>query len=64
MPADGLTKALPRRKHEKFVRAVGLRDIEEQLQLEEHMETFKDRIKEARRLDEGTEETPKAPKGR
>ena len=27
MPADGLTKALPRQKHEEFVRALGLVDI-------------------------------------
>jgi hypothetical protein len=27
MPADGLTKALPRQKHESFVRQLGLVDI-------------------------------------
>ena len=27
MPADGLTKALPRQKHEKFVKQLGLVDI-------------------------------------
>jgi len=29
MPADGLIKALPRQKHEAFVRQIGLVDIEE-----------------------------------
>jgi hypothetical protein len=32
MPADGLTKALPRQKHENFVRQLGLVDIRERLQ--------------------------------
>ena len=27
MPADGLTKALPRQRHEAFVRLLGLTDI-------------------------------------
>ena len=27
MPADGLTKALPRQRHERFVRQLGLVDI-------------------------------------
>jgi hypothetical protein len=31
MPADGLTKALPRQKHEDFVRQLGLIDIRERL---------------------------------
>src|SRR2546423_9771145 len=31
MPADGLTKALPRQKHENFVRQLGLVDIRERL---------------------------------
>jgi reverse transcriptase-like protein len=32
MPADGLTKALPRQKHENFVRQLGLVDIRNRLQ--------------------------------
>jgi hypothetical protein len=32
MPADGLTKALPRQKHEIFVRQLGLVDIRERLE--------------------------------
>jgi hypothetical protein len=32
MPADGLTKALPRQKHETFVRQLGLVDIRERLE--------------------------------
>ena len=31
MPADGLTKALPRQKHKKFVQVSGLVDIAERL---------------------------------
>ena len=32
MPADGLTKALPRQKHEKFVQLLGLVDVKDLLQ--------------------------------
>jgi hypothetical protein len=31
MPADGLTKQLPRQKHEEFVRQLNLVDISDQL---------------------------------
>jgi len=32
MPADGLTKALPRQKHETFIRLLGLVDINDKIQ--------------------------------
>ena len=32
MPADGLTKALPRQKHEEFVRQLGLTNIQARIQ--------------------------------
>jgi len=32
MPADGLTKTLPRQKHENFVRQLGLVDIRSRLE--------------------------------
>jgi hypothetical protein len=32
MPADGLTKALPRQKHEAFIKLIGRVDIEERIQ--------------------------------
>jgi hypothetical protein len=32
MPADGLTKALPRQRHEVFVRQLGLVDISDQME--------------------------------
>jgi len=32
MPADGLTKTLPRQKHENFVRQLGLVDIRDRLE--------------------------------
>lgn len=35
MPADGLTKALPRQKHEVFIKQLGLVDIRKQLDLVE-----------------------------
>jgi hypothetical protein len=33
MTADGLTKALPRQKQERFVRQLGLVDIKERLKM-------------------------------
>jgi len=56
MPADGLTKSLPRQKHEKFVRVIGMEDIKGQLDMEERMEALKDKIKEARLEAEGHHE--------
>jgi hypothetical protein len=35
MPADGMTKALPDQKHQKFVETIGLVDIKDLLKLEE-----------------------------
>ena len=66
MPADGLTKALSRQKHEAFVRLVGLRDITEQLEqleTEQRMEALGDKIKGARLAAEGTYEVYFACKG-
>ena len=48
MLADGLTKALPRQRHEEFVRMIRLDDITERLQQERKMEILKDRIIEGR----------------
>jgi Reverse transcriptase (RNA-dependent DNA polymerase) len=48
MLADGLTKALPRQRHEGFIKMIGLDDIQDRLNRERRMEDLKDRIKEAR----------------
>ncbi len=48
MMADGLTKALPRQRHEEFIRLIRLDDITERLQQEKKMEDLRDRIIEAR----------------
>ena len=40
MPADGLTKALPRQRHETFVQQLGLVDIAEHLKkLDNHQDS-------------------------
>src|SRR6266480_1884172 len=44
MMADGLTKALPRQRHEGFIRLIRLDDITERLQQEKKMEDLRDRI--------------------
>jgi hypothetical protein len=38
MPADGLTKVLPRLKHESFVKQLGLEDIRSRITLRENKE--------------------------
>ena len=48
MIADGLTKALPRQRHEQFVRQIRLEDISERLRQEERMEALRDKIKDSR----------------
>jgi hypothetical protein len=48
MMADGLTKALPRQRHEEFTRLIRLDDVTERLQQEREMEALRDRIIEAR----------------
>ena len=35
MPADGLTKALSRQKHEEFIRMIGLVNISDKLAMEQ-----------------------------
>lgn len=44
MIADGLTKALPRQKHENFVKMVGMVDIRDRLNAEKRMEDLKDAL--------------------
>ena len=44
MIADGLTKALPRQRHEEFVKMIRLDDITARLRLEARMEALKDKI--------------------
>ena len=48
MMADGLTKALPRQRHEDFVRLIRLDDITERLQQERKMDALRDKIIGAR----------------
>ena len=45
MPADGLTKALPRQRHEEFMRMINLEDISARIQIEKRMEALRDKIK-------------------
>jgi hypothetical protein len=44
MIADGLTKALPRQKHESFVKMVGIEDIKDRLNAEKRMEDLKEKL--------------------
>jgi hypothetical protein len=48
MIADGLTKALGRQKHQRFLAQIGLQDIRTRLDQLRRMEDLKDQIKEAR----------------
>ena len=48
MIADGLTKALPRQRHEEFIKLIRLDDISERIQHEKRMEDLKDKIRDAR----------------
>jgi hypothetical protein len=57
MIADGLTKALPRQRHDEFIRQIKLDDITARIQLERRMEALKDTIKEARMGAQQPEET-------
>ena len=41
IPADGLTKALPKQRHEVFIKQLGMEDI-----LEELLEALKRRLEE------------------
>ena len=44
MLADGLTKALPRQRHEEFVRLISLDDISKRLEQEKQREALRDKI--------------------
>ena len=48
MIADGLTKALPRQRHEEFIKLIRLDDISERIQHEKRMEDLKDKIMDVR----------------
>ena len=48
MPADGLTKALPRQRHEEFVKMINLEDITARIQIEKRMEALRDKIKDSK----------------
>jgi len=56
MPIDGFTKALGGHKYEAFVRLVDLRDIKEQLEIEERLKALRDKIKAARLAADGMHE--------
>lgn len=44
MPADGLTKALPRQKHEAFIKLVGMMDISSRLDNERKLKELRKRV--------------------
>ena len=48
MIADGLTKALPRQRHEAFVKQIKLDDISERIQQEKRMEALRDYIRDVK----------------
>src|SRR5436190_1573921 len=48
MPADGLTKALPRQRHEEFMRMINLEDISARIQIEKRMEALRDKIRDSK----------------
>ena len=48
MPADGLTKALPRQRHEEFMKMISLEDISAQIQIEKRMEALWNKIKDSK----------------
>ena len=47
MPVDGLIKALPRQRHEEFMKMINLVDISAQIQIEKRMEALRDKIKDS-----------------
>src|SRR5204863_6623410 len=47
MPADGLTKTLPRQRHEEFMKMISLEDISARIQIEKRMEALRDKIKDS-----------------
>jgi transposase InsO family protein len=48
MIADGLTKALPRQKFERFIKLIRLEDIKGRIQAEQRMEDLRERLLEQR----------------
>ena len=48
MPADGLTKTLPRQCHEEFMKMINLVDILARIQIEKRMEALRDKIKDSK----------------
>jgi hypothetical protein len=48
MIADGLTKALPRQRHEIFMKMISLEDISARIQIEKRMEALRDRIRDSK----------------
>ena len=60
MIADGMTKVLPRIKHEGFVRQLQMEDIRDRIATEALMEDAREVVKERlRRVDDGLEQTLK-----
>jgi hypothetical protein len=48
MIADGLTKALPRQRHEMFMKMISLEDISARIQIEKRMEALRDQIRDSK----------------
>ncbi len=48
MIADGLTKSLPKQKHEAFMKLLRMEDISARIAMERRMDTLKDQLKDAR----------------
>jgi len=48
MIADGLTKALPRQRHEMFMKMISLEDISARIQNEKRMEALRDKIRDSK----------------
>ncbi len=56
MPADGLTKALPKQRHDTFIKQLNLDDVSDRLAMEKRMEALKDSLTAARRRPTAKEE--------
>ncbi|OAQ65574.1 polyprotein [Purpureocillium lilacinum] len=48
MMADGLTKSLPKQKHEAFMKLLRMEDISARIAMERRMDTLKDQLKDAK----------------
>ena len=55
MITDGLTKALPKQKHNNFIWMVGMVDISERLRAERRMEALKEILQAQKADDESPE---------